>query len=396
MSRDTTKRPVVLAVVDYYLPGFKGGGPIRTIANLVERLGDAFDFRILTRDRDLGDAVPYSDVTPGEWTPVGAAQVLYLAPDDLGRDALAARFSTIDYDVLYLNSFFSTISVKLLWLRRRGRLPQRPVIIAPRGEFYPGALALKAAKKSVYLRASRLGGLTKNVIWLASTPDERATILSLFPAAADRVRIAANLAPAALPQTLARRSKVPGEARLVFLSRLSPKKNLDYALDVLARPATISPDEHITFDIYGPQEDPAYWAECQKRIDRLPDGITAAYRGAVKPERVAATLAGYDAFYFPTRGENYGHVIHEALAAGTLVLISDRTPWRNLAERGTGWDISLDEPETFTAAIRELVMMDNATFMRRSSQAKEQARAITQDAGALVANRELFLDVLER
>jgi hypothetical protein len=45
-------------------------------------------------------------------------------------------------------------------------------------------------------------------------------------------------------------------------------------------------------------------------------------------------LAEYDLFLFPTLGENYGHVISEALASGCPVVISDQTPWRNLEAEG--------------------------------------------------------------
>ena len=45
----------ILIFVGYYLPGYKGGGALRTIVNLVQHLGEEFDFWIVTRDRDLGD-----------------------------------------------------------------------------------------------------------------------------------------------------------------------------------------------------------------------------------------------------------------------------------------------------------------------------------------------------
>ena len=38
------RKKQVLILAGCYLPGIKGGGPIRTIANLVEVLGDEFEF----------------------------------------------------------------------------------------------------------------------------------------------------------------------------------------------------------------------------------------------------------------------------------------------------------------------------------------------------------------
>ena len=52
-------KPRILVLTGCYLPGFRGGGPLRTIFNAVNSLHGDFDFHILTADRDLGDAAPY-------------------------------------------------------------------------------------------------------------------------------------------------------------------------------------------------------------------------------------------------------------------------------------------------------------------------------------------------
>ena len=41
------KHLVILCFVAYYLPGYRSGGPVRTIANFVDHLGDEFDIRIV-------------------------------------------------------------------------------------------------------------------------------------------------------------------------------------------------------------------------------------------------------------------------------------------------------------------------------------------------------------
>ena len=45
-------KPVILVFLGNYLPGFKSGGPLRTIVNLVDNLSDEFEFLIITSDRD--------------------------------------------------------------------------------------------------------------------------------------------------------------------------------------------------------------------------------------------------------------------------------------------------------------------------------------------------------
>ena len=65
----------ILCFVAYYLPGFKAGGALRTVANIVQSLGGEFEFFLLTQDRDLGDKRPYEGVASNAWTRVGAANV---------------------------------------------------------------------------------------------------------------------------------------------------------------------------------------------------------------------------------------------------------------------------------------------------------------------------------
>ena len=129
-------KPIVLTFVGSYLPGYKSGGPVRTIANMVERLDDDLDFRIITADRDVGDAEPYPNIVVNGWNTVGNAQVFYASPCNQSLWHLAQMINETPHDVLYLNSFFSPIfTIRPLLARRLGLTPNKPVILAARGEF---------------------------------------------------------------------------------------------------------------------------------------------------------------------------------------------------------------------------------------------------------------------
>src|ERR1039458_4395154 len=98
-------RPTVLILLGYYLPGYKAGGPIRTITSLVRKLGGEFDFKIITSDRDIGDNAPYAGVEPNQWVSVENAKVLYVRNGDPA--AVLKQILATPHDILYLNSFFS-------------------------------------------------------------------------------------------------------------------------------------------------------------------------------------------------------------------------------------------------------------------------------------------------
>ncbi len=323
----------ILVLLTLYLPGYRAGGPIRTIANLVEHLGDEFDFRILTTDRDIGDTKPYQGIISGSWNPVGKAMVYYLSPAEQTLGRFRHFIRETEHDVLYLNSFFDPLFALFpLVLRRLGQIPVNPTVIAPRGQFAPAALALKSWKKRPYLALVRLTSLLQNVTCQASSSFEAEDIRRSLHIHTARIVLAPNL-PAPLqadnlPPLRADRS-VPFS--VVFLSRVSPMKNLDFALRALS--LVTSP---ISFEIYGCVDDAEYWKACQRMMANAPSTLRVRYHGAVPHEKVLETLARHDLFLLPTRGENYGHAIHEALLAGLPTVVSDRTPWRSLDEEAVG------------------------------------------------------------
>ena len=58
----------ILIFVDWYLPGYKAGGPIRSIANMYSQLKNEYDFLIVTSDMDLHEATPYANIISDRWT----------------------------------------------------------------------------------------------------------------------------------------------------------------------------------------------------------------------------------------------------------------------------------------------------------------------------------------
>jgi glycosyltransferase involved in cell wall biosynthesis len=380
----------ILAIIDYYIPGFKAGGPQRTLQYLVDSLGNEFEFRILTRDRDLGDADRYAEVRVDSWNPVGKSSVFYTPASRLSLTRLRRLLRDTAYDVLYLNSLFSpTFTQKILLLRRLGLLGKQPVILRPRGELNKGALAIKSGRKRAYLAATKLLGLYDGLIWHASTEHEVNDVRRHF-GPRSRVIVAPNLSTAADAPQRPPREKTKGHLKLVFLSRISYKKNLAGALRMLG-----ALQGRVEMNVYGPIEDAAYWSECQAIAESLPDHITVQYHGLVPPSRVGEIFGSHHLFLFPTFGENFGHVIFEALAAGCPIVLSDQTPWRGLQEKGCGWDFPLHEAEAFRSCLQECVDMDATQFNDLSRGARDCALHYARHSGGLEQNRQLFYTAIQ-
>lgn len=382
-------RPVILALTSHYLPGSKAGGPIRSIRNIVAATHHDCDFRIVTSDRDHTDTTPFPNVAINAWNDVAGARVFYADRDHRRASAIAGLIRDVDPDVVYLNSFFSpSFGVGPLVQRRLGRTGSRARwIVAPRGEFSPGAMAFKTMKKRVFLRVAKLTGLLTGITWQATSEPEVEDIRRETGAHDSAIALASNITEDVDDlEEAATTSPASGPLRVCFVSRVSPKKNLAFALEALAhvrRP--------VEFDIYGPVEDEAHAEACRRIAAGAADRLTVRWHGAVPHEQVRGIFAAHDLFLFPTLGENFGHVIFESLAAGTPVLVSDRTPWQDLDTAGVGWVRSLDRIQDFTDVIDAFAALpaDERLAMRRRVHA--HAKAVHRASSAVEQTRQLLL-----
>jgi glycosyltransferase involved in cell wall biosynthesis len=382
-----SRKPRVLVLTSYFSPGFRAGGPIRSITNLIEALASEMDFFVMTRDRDLGASAPYDGIEPDVWTTHGRVKVLYSGGGRLSLVHLRAALAAVIPDRLYLNSLFDpAFTIRPLLWRRFGLIAAIPVIIAPRGELFSGALAIKPAKKRLYLGVARFLRLYQGVHWQASSSEERAAICQQFGGDA-RVTVASNLpSPATACYAARAHSKRAGHARFVYVGRIARNKNIRGAIEHFSTIAA-----PVDFVIYGSREDPAYWRECELEIAKLPGNIKMSYGGELAPSAVPEALAKFDFFLSLTHGENYGHAIVEALLAGLPVLISDRTPWRDLKSARAGWDVALEAGQAVTAAIEQCIAMPPDEYAEWSSAAVAYASRRVRLPGHLDDSRQLFL-----
>jgi len=130
----------------------------------------------------------------------------------------------------------------------------------------------------------------------------------------------------------------------------------------------------VELTVIAPLEDQSYWNSCQQLIATLPEGIRVNLLENVQHEKIEEIILSNHIFALPTKGENFGHAIFEALAAGRPVVISDQTPWRQLEINKAGWDLSLSDESSFSAVINRFVNMDNTGINTWCAGAWELAR----------------------
>ena len=387
-------RKKVLIFCDFYLPGFKSGGGMWTVVNLVDRFSDRYDFFVVTRNYESkGDRMPYTSVHSDAWNQVGNAKVWYFSQATFSVEVFAGIVREINPDAVFLNSALSTPVVKFLTARRKGLIDPIPVVLAPCGEMSAGALSLKPVKKKLFLLYASTVELYKDVIWKASFESEKDEIRQVIGVDTE-VWVAPDLAPKTiLPDydSQNKTKKEKGTARFAFLSRLTRKKNIHYFLERLK---DIRKGE-VQFDLIGPFEDEGYWEQCQGVIRELPPNVTVNAVGSFPDQTDALRkLSESHFFVLPTLNENFGYVFIEALAAGCPLLVSDNTVWKDLEHREVGWQIPLEETDAWIEQINKCVDMEATRYEQMSANARSYALdwlgdVETENATARVLDRAL-------
>ena len=232
--------------------------------------------------------------------------------------------------------------------------------------------------------AAKWCGLYRNLVWQASSEFEIRDIKRWFSDTSN-VGIAVDLTPKHLSNTTSKAYKDIGKLRVVCVARIARNKNIDGALKMLKE---VSAD--IDFHLYGPNEDKMYWQECLEIVAELPSNINVVYHGQVPHEQVSLELLQYDLFFLPTQGENFCHAILEALISGLPLLISDRTPWRDLEQKGIGWDLPLNKPEDYSRALEKCAQMDATEFSRLSKNAMAYGLSFSGNSESIHSTRALF------
>ncbi len=345
----------ILILCDWFLPGYLAGGPIQSVATLTKQLGNDIDFKIITTDRDFKSNKPYDNVKVNEWTNFEGRDVFYVSPENMNSEFILKLIQNTQHDSIYLNSLFSKLfAVSPLKWKQQGKIHSK-IILAPRGMLGDGALAIKALKKQLFLIYCKVFGLFKDIVWQSTSAQETSEIKKRLGANSKIIEVS-NLPNTANAITAI--EKQSGKLKLCFISRVSEKKNLNFAIDVLK----LIPQTDIIFDVYGPIEDELYWNTCQENAKGLSQTIKFQYKGILEPSEIGKTISQYHALFLPTQNENYGHIIVETLQHARLVLLSDQTPWRNLKEEHVGFDIALADKTKFVEAIQVMSSLNQLEF----------------------------------
>lgn len=370
----------ILVFTDWFYPGSQAGGPIQSLISLMKFSSDKF--YVVTRNTDLNSTIPYAGIRPNTWLESFQEniQVYYLNEKSLTENFIFKICKELEPDRIYLNSMWSPkfTLTPLSVCRKSGSSEQ--IVLAPRGMLKPAAFNQKGFKKKLFLFFAKANNTYGNICWHATSEIERDEILQLFPKA--NIRIAPNISNAAFTDV---KKELSSPFRILTVGRISLEKGYLEALDAIRK---WNPQKTIQWDIVGLREN----AELVKTIlDAELDfsSVQIQLHGHKNQDDLKLFYENAHLFFLPSRGENYGHVIAEALSYGTPVVISDMTPWKNLEEAHAGKSTSLN-PWKLAESLDFFVNLTNDEYQQWSQGATNYAKFHVNSPETLALNKALF------
>jgi len=368
----------LILFTDWFSPAFKAGGPVRSVVNLVDRFKEGYDMYVFTSDRDLNDTNPFDDIVTDEWVSSEGVHIYYYSPGKMTYKLVKSTISDIAPDKIYLNSMFSNMILPLRAAYQSGK-----IVLAPRGMLRPSALAVKPIRKFFYLSLLKLFSVERSITFHSTGVDETKNIKRIFPLATKIIE-APNL-PVPVSVSLVEHSKEVGAVKLIFVGRIHPIKNLYVLLEALAK---VKGDVHLS--IIATLEDLTYWEKCRVKIKELQDRVKVNLMIDLPHHKIKQHIEQAHFFVLPTEGENFGHAIFEALAVGCPIIISNQTPWRNLASQKAGFDLSLQDVNSFSHAIQSCIDMGNDEWQEYRHGAWEVAKGYSAEMNPELSYFHLF------
>jgi glycosyltransferase involved in cell wall biosynthesis len=306
------------------------GGPSRSVPALAWALAALqLEVEMVTCEPatdQTAPLLPQESLVKARLLPRSCRTTQWLARTNGFAGALAAASRGVKDCVFHDNGVLLPTNHAVAFSARR---LNRPLIVSPRGMLTPWALHFRGLKKRVAWWLYQRWDLQFAQVLHATSQVEAKELRSL--GLAQPIAVIPN-GVSLPPQPTADRPPQSGIRTILFLSRIHPKKGL---LDLVKAWSSVRANGwRVT--IAGGDAD-GHLKEVKSEIRRLKVEHDFEFVGEINGEAKWELYRSANLFVLPTKSENFGIVIAEALACGVPVITTKCTPWEELITHRCGW-----------------------------------------------------------
>ncbi|MBV6621536.1 MAG: hormogonium polysaccharide biosynthesis glycosyltransferase HpsP [Rivularia sp. (in: Bacteria)] len=300
-----------------------------------------------------------------------------------------------EYDLAHIHALFSPVTSAAAAICRAKNLPY---ILRPLGTLDPADLRKKKQLKQIYASVLERPNIAKAAA-IHFTSEQEAKVSHRFG-----VNTRDLVIPLGVKDTEKKSKDVKLNAsnqfnipenvpKILFMSRIDPKKGLDLLIPALEKVLSEGLDFHFVLAGTNPQ-DPSYEQKIQSQIQASPLNKHTTITGFVTGELKSALLEVADLFVLPSYYENFGIAVAEAMVAGIPVIISDGVHiYQDISSSESGW-VGKTNIESIADLLREALKYPEER-QRRGLQARKHALlSYSWDAIALKIV-EAYQDIIE-
>ena len=230
------------------------------------------------------------------------------------------------YDIYHANGIWTYPTFKTI---RTARKQDKPCIVTIHGMLNSNALRMTSFKKQLFLKLFQKRDL-ENIACIHTTSEYEAECIRELG-----IKTPVAVIPNGIVNYGLRHSySNDGIIRFGFVGRTDPVKNIDVLLEVWHKLGNKT--KCCTLTIIGGGNDPEYSKKlhtfvCEHNMTNV------MFTGLLPKDKALQEMAKLDYLILPSRSENFGMVIPEALSMGIPSIATKGTPWEELNSHYCGW-----------------------------------------------------------
>jgi glycosyltransferase involved in cell wall biosynthesis len=329
------------------------GGPSQAVIDIVRALcAQGIEAEILTTNDDGPDLldVPVAQLVEYQQVPVRFFSRFSPPIQPIREFAFSSQLTQWlwrhiqDYDLIHLHAIFSYSCTATMAI---ARIKNVPYIVRPNGLLCTWSLQQSRLKKQIYLAAIERSNLncSQSIEFTAAQEQQEVAALNIH-AKNFVLPYGLSLPESILDARLRLRQKLQIEADepiILFMSRLHPKKGLEYLIPALGK----LKNSNFSFILAG-NGSPEYEDKIENllRVSGIEDRTHPT--GFVRGEMKNLLLQGADIFALTSHSESFGLAVLEAIAAGLSIVTTPGVPLSTVVRQhqlGVITEVEIDKIE---------------------------------------------------